>query len=199
MVEKKKIGVIGIQGAIFEHLEAMQNALIETNTPGYVFEVKTKDTLKTVDALILPGGESSTISKVLFNSGLHNIIKSKIIENDIPIMGTCAGCVLLSSELSDNLEEIKLLRAMSMQVKRNAFGRQRESFEQDLNIDVFKKPYHGIFIRAPIIKKVWGKCKILSKIDDKIVMVKQENLLALSFHPELTDDSSIHKYFLSMI
>jgi 5'-phosphate synthase pdxT subunit len=199
MVERKKIGVIGIQGAISEHLEAMQNALKETNTPGNVFEVKTKDTLKNVDALILPGGESSTISKVLFNSRLHNVIKSKIMENDIPIMGTCAGCVLLSSELSDNLEEIKLLQAMNMQVKRNAFGRQQESFEQDLDVSVFKKPYHGVFIRAPIIKKVWGKCKILSKIDEKIVMARQDNLLALSFHPELTDDFRIHKYFLSMI
>lgn len=199
MVKKVSIGVLGIQGAISEHIASMEATLKEANTPGKVFVVNHKEKMTDIDALIIPGGESTTISRVLHKSDLYNIISERIKENNLPIMGTCAGCVILSKELSDNAKDVKLLNAMDMQVERNAFGRQKESFEKPIGIQGFSSPYNAVFIRAPIIKKVWGKCKVLAKIDKKIVMARQDNILAVSFHPELTNDLRIHKYFLDMV
>lgn len=199
MVKKVSIGVLGIQGAISEHIASMEATLKEANTPGKVFVVNHKEKMTDIDALIIPGGESTTISRVLHKSDLYNIISERIKENNLPIMGTCAGCVILSKELSDNAKDVKLLNAMDMQVERNAFGRQKESFEKPIGIQGFSSPYNAVFIRAPIINKVWGKCKVLAKIDKKIVMARQDNTLALSFHPELTNDLRIHKYFLDMV
>jgi len=199
MVKKVSIGVLGIQGAISEHITSMTNALKETNTSGEVFFVKYKKEIDDIDALILPGGESTTISKNLYKSDLHDAIIKRIEESSLPIMGTCAGCVLLAKELVDNNKDVKLLHAMDMQVERNAFGRQRESFEKNIDINDFASPYAAVFIRAPLIKKVWGKCEVLAEMDKKIVMARQDKFLALSFHPELTDDLRIHRYFLDMI
>ena len=199
MVKKISIGVLGIQGAISEHITSMEATLKVTNTPGKVFVINHKEKMTDIDALIMPGGESTTISRVLHKSDLYNIISERIKENNSPIMGTCAGCVILSKELSDNAKDVKLLNAMDMQVERNAFGRQKESFEKPIDIQGFSSPYNAVFIRAPIIKKVWGKCKVLAKIDKKIVMARQDNILAVSFHPELTNDLRIHKYFLDMV
>ena len=199
MVKKVSIGVLGIQGAISEHITSMTNALKETNTSGEVFFVKYKKEIDDIDALILPGGESTTISKNLYKSDLHDAIIKRIEENSLPIMGTCAGCVLLAKELVDNNKDVKLLHAMDMQVERNAFGRQRESFEKNIDINDFSSTYSAVFIRAPLIKKVWGKCEVLATMDKKIVMARQDKFLALSFHPELTDDLRIHGYFLDMI
>jgi 5'-phosphate synthase pdxT subunit len=199
MVKKITIGVIGIQGAVSEHVATMKKALKDTNISGKVSIIKKKEDIKKSDAIILPGGESSTISKVLTDSGLHDELLNRIKNDNIPILGTCAGCVILGSELSDPSEDVKTLSVMDMRVKRNAFGRQRESFEQDININGFAEPYPAVFIRAPIIEKVWGNCEILAEIEKKIVMARQENLLALSFHPELANDFRIHKYFLDII
>ena len=199
MVKKVSIGVLGIQGAISEQITSMTNALKETNTSGEVFFVKYKKEIDDIDALILPGGESTTISKNLYKSDLHDAIIKRIEENSLPIMGTCAGCVLLAKELVDNNKDIKLLHAMDMQVERNAFGRQKESFEKNIDINDFSSPFAAVFIRAPLIKKVWGKCEVLAAMDKKIVMARQNKFLALSFHPEITDDLRIHKYFLDMI
>jgi len=200
MVKKLHIGVIGIQGAISEHVNIMQKTLKANDIFGEVFVVKDHEDLNKIDALILPGGESTTISKILTKSGLHDAIANKINDNNLPVMGTCAGCVLLASKIVDNKNiDLRLFNAIDMQVERNAFGRQKESFEKDIGIEVFSKPYNAVFIRAPVIKKVWGNTKILSKINKEIVMARQDNVLALSFHPELTDDFRIHKYFLDMI
>jgi 5'-phosphate synthase pdxT subunit len=199
MVKKTSIGVFGAQGAISEHVSSMKKALEENNNSGDVFVIRNKKQLNEIDALIIPGGESTTISKILHNSGLYEAILKRIKNGDLPIMGTCAGCVILASKVSDNSKEVKLLSAMNMQVKRNAFGRQRESFEKDINIKGFSKSFNAVFIRAPTIEKVWGNCEILAKIDEKIIMAREDSFLALSFHPELTDDLSIHKYFLDMI
>ena len=199
MVKKVSIGVLGIQGAISEHITSMTNTLKETNTSGEVFFVKYKKEIDDIDALILPGGESTTISKNLYKSDLHDAIIKRIEENSLPIMGTCAGCVLLAKELVDNNKDVKLLHAMDMQVERNAFGRQRESFEKNIDINGFSSTYTAVFIRAPLIKKVWGKCEVLAEMDKKIVMARQDKFLALSFHPELIDDLRIHRYFLDMI
>ena len=112
-------------------------------------------------------------------------------------MGTCAGSILLASEVDDK-EKIETLGLMSMSVKRNAFGRQRESFELALDIEGIGKEFPGIFIRAPVISKVWGKAKPLARLKEGIVMARQDNLLALTFHPELAADDRVHKYFLGM-
>ncbi len=199
MVRTLSIGVIGIQGAISEHIGSMKSALKEANTSGNVFVVKNEEEINDLDALLLPGGESTTISRELYRSGLYNAILKRIKEKNLPIMGTCAGCVLLASEISYDTNDIKPLKAMEMQVVRNAFGRQKESFEKEINIEGFDASYNAVFIRAPIIKKIWGNCKALAKIKKKIVMARQENILALSFHPELTSDLRVHKYFLDMI
>jgi 5'-phosphate synthase pdxT subunit len=199
MVKKTSVGVFGAQGAISEHITSMKKALEENNVSGDVFVIRNKKQLNEIDALIIPGGESTTISKILYNTGFYEAILKRIKNGDLPIMGTCAGCVILASEITDNYKDVKLLSAMNMQVKRNAFGRQRESFEKNIYIKGFSKPFNAVFIRAPVIKKVWGKCEILAKIDKKIIMAREDLFLALSFHPELTDDLSIHKYFLNMI
>ena len=199
MVNKIAIGVIGIQGAVSEHVSSTKKALVESNISGEVFIIKDKKGIIKSDAIILPGGESSTISKVLINFGLHNELFYRIKNDNIPILGTCAGCVILGSELSNPSDDVKLLSVMDMSVKRNAFGRQRESFEQDIKIKGFSKPYPAVFIRAPSIEKVWSNCEIIAEVEKKIVMARQNNLLAVSFHPELVDDLRIHKYFLNMI
>jgi 5'-phosphate synthase pdxT subunit len=199
MVKKISVGVIGAQGAISEHVTMMKNILEKNNVSGEVFVLKNKKELNGVNALIIPGGESTAISRILNDSGLFDAILQRIKKNDLPIMGTCAGCVILSSKLSDNFKDIKILSAINMQVKRNAFGRQKESFEKNINIKGFSKPFNAVFIRAPIIEKIWGNCEILSKIDKKIIMAREGSFLALSFHPELSDDLRVHKYFLDMI
>ena len=199
MVKKISIGITGIQGAISEHVFSMKITLQKANIPGEIIIIKNPNQIDEVDGLVIPGGESTTISKILYQSGIYNAILRRLNENNLPIMGTCAGCILLASELVDNSKEVKLLSAIDMKVKRNAFGRQRESFEHNIQIKDFSEPFNAVFIRAPIIENVWGGCKILAKIDKKIVMVKQNNLLALSFHPELTDDFRIHNYFLNML
>ena len=123
----------------------------------------------------------------------------RVEQNDIYLMGTCAGCVLLAKEINDKEQKINLLNAMDMQVERNAFGRQKESFEKQLEIKGFSTPFNAVFIRAPLIKKVWGTCNVLATLKQEIVMVRQGQFLALSFHPELTNDLRIHRYFLEMI
>ncbi|KYK30474.1 MAG: glutamine amidotransferase [Thermoplasmatales archaeon SG8-52-3] len=193
------IGIVGVQGAISEHINSMKNALYKLNIKGDIIVIKDSFQIDEIDALIIPGGESTTISNILQKSGLYNEIFKKIKEKNLPIMGTCAGCVLLASELVEDIKEIKLLYAMNMKVKRNAYGGQRESFECDIDIKGFKKQYNAIFIRAPIIQKVWGDCEIIAKFEDDIIMARQGKFLALSFHPELTDDIRIQKYFIDMI
>jgi len=199
MVKKISIGVLGIQGAISEHIVSMENGLKETNMPGEVFVINRKREINDINALIIPGGESTTISKVLHKSDLYTDISKRIEEDNLPVMGTCAGCVILAKEITDNSNDVKLLNAMNMQVERNAFGRQKESFEKTIYIKDFSSPYDAVFIRAPVINRIWGKCKILAKVDKKIVMARQDNILAISFHPELTRDFRIHKYFLDMM
>lgn len=200
MVKNISIGILGIQGAVSEHVTVMRDILKETGNSGKAFIVRHKEDVKDTDALIIPGGESTTISRVLYNSGLYDAICKRIEENDLAVMGTCAGCVILAKEIvNDPKNKIKQLSKMDMQVERNAFGRQKESFERTIIIKDFSSPYNAVFIRAPIIRKTWGKCEALAKIDKKIVMARQDRFLALSFHPELTNDFRVHKYFLEMI
>jgi len=200
MVKKEiQIGIIGIQGAISEHKTIFEKTLKKTNTKGIIKIIKKPEDIGRLDGLVIPGGESTTISSKLIDTGLFDEIKKRIIQKNLPIMGTCAGCVILAKKIKNNNKNVELLKAVDMKVERNSFGRQKESFEQYIKIKGFNKPFNAVFIRAPIILETWNKCEILSDIDKRIVMVRQNNFLALSFHPELTDDIRIHEYFLKII
>jgi len=177
----------------------MNRVFQEGKKKGHAVLVRQPRDIDACDALIIPGGESTTISRILVNSGMFDVIRERMIQNEIALMGTCAGCVLLAKEITDTKADVKLLEAMDMQVERNAFGRQKESFERSLQINGFIRPYHAVFIRAPLITKIWGNCEILASAGEEIVMARQKNYLALSFHPELTDDLRIHRFFLEML
>jgi len=188
-----KVGVIGVQGAVSEHLEMLKRCGAES------VWVRKPAELETVNALIIPGGESTAISRLMNESGLFERVKM-LGEEGMPIFGTCAGLVLLAKEGCEqvNMTGQPLLGLMDMKVVRNAFGSQRESFEAKVDVEGIGK-FQGIFIRAPTVESVWGDCKPLAKYEGKIVAAEQENLLATSFHPELTGDKRIHELFLEMI
>lgn len=177
----------------------MSQVFQEKKKKGHAQIVRHPRDIDFCDALIIPGGESTTISRILVRSGMHDVICERLKQKDIALMGTCAGCVLLAKELTNETADIKLLHAMDMQVERNAFGRQKYSCERSLNITGFSTPYHAVFIRAPLITKIWGDCEILATVGKEIVMARQNKYLALSFHPELTDDLRIHRFFLEML
>ena len=197
-----KIGVLGVQGAVSEHVEALNDTLKMMNLEGSVVIVKNLSQLENVHGLVIPGGESTTIGRVSKEKGLMDKIIRKA-EEGLPVLGTCAGLVLLAKEVYDakiGVTKQPLLGLMNIKVIRNAFGRQRESFEVDLEIPVLgEKPFPAVFIRAPIVEKVWGETKILAKYENKIVAVQEKNLLAAAFHPELVDDRRFHQYFVKMI
>ena len=197
-----KIGVLGIQGAVSEHVEALNDTLKMMNLEGSVVIVKNLSQLENVHGLVIPGGESTTIGRVTKEKGLMDRI-IRIVEGGLPVLGTCAGLVLLAKEVYDakiGVTEQPILGLMNIKVVRNAFGRQKESFEVDLEIPVLgEKPFPAVFIRAPIVEKVWGETKILAKYENKIVAVQEKNLLATAFHPELVDDKRFHQYFVRIV
>lgn len=197
-----KIGVLGIQGVVSEHVEALNDTLKMMNLEGSVVIVKNLSQLENVHGLVIPGGESTTIGRVTKEKGLMDKI-IRIVEDGLPVLGTCAGLVLLAKEVYDakiGVTKQPLLGLMNIKVVRNAFGRQRESFEVDLEIPVLgEKPFPAVFIRAPIVEKVWGETKILAKYENKIVAVQEKNLLATAFHPELVDDRRFHQYFVRIV
>lgn len=199
MVKVKSIGVLGIQGAVSEHILSLKNALLKTNKKGIIKTISAQKDLENIDGLIIPGGESTTISKILNKNHMYDSLRSRIINRDLPIMGTCAGCIVLANEISDKPKDLITLKAMDIQVERNAFGRQKESFETMISIKGLNSQFNAVFIRAPVIKKIWNDCEELACFNEKIVMAKQNKFLALSFHPELTDDTRVHEYFLNMI
>ena len=195
-----RIGVVAHQGAVSEHIDTLKKLFLRENIEGQAIEIRTKEALKDLRGLIIPGGESTTISKLLKQTQMTEDIRA-LAQNGLPIMGTCAGCILLAKEGDNEVikSQTELLQLMDMKVTRNAFGRQKESFETDLKIVPLNEPFKAVFIRAPAILRVWGECRILSEFEGKTVMAKQNNLLAASFHPELTDDLRIHRLFLDMI
>ncbi len=189
-----KIGVLAIQGDFAEHIAMLKRLGVETQ------EVRLPSHLQGLDGLIMPGGESTTIGKLAVDFGLIEPLRQ--FGREHAVWGTCAGAILLSK---DARREQPLLGLMDITVQRNAFGRQVDSFEADLDIPQLKKathtktPYHAIFIRAPIIESVQGEAKILSRLSDgRIVAAREGRLLATSFHPELTSDPRFHQYFLSL-
>lgn len=195
------VGVVGVQGDVSEHVAAMEKAMAKREINGNVVVIKTPRQIRKTDALALPGGESTTIGKLLAKTGLDSEIK-KMASEGKPILGTCAGLVLLSKEGDSQVARTgqPLLGLMDAKVNRNAFGRQRESFEVDLKIPVLgKEKFHCIFIRAPAIERVWDSVKVLAEYGDTIVLARQDNLIAAAFHPELGSDTRLHEYFLNLL
>lgn len=187
------VGVTAFQGAVEEHLTAVKRALHHLGRKGTA--VPLRKTLGDVDALIIPGGESTTISTLMHKTGMWEDIRDRAEE--LPVMGTCAGCILLATEVID--DQVPTLGLMDMAVERNAFGRQNESFQCLLDVAGFSEPVPAIFIRAPLIRRLGRDCQVLASIEQGIVMARHRRKLALAFHPELTSDVRIHQYFLNMV
>lgn len=201
MVNQMKIGIVGFQGAIKEHIKALEQALQRKKENGEVIWLKNKSQLDVVDGVVIPGGESTTIGQLMKSSRIFEEVK-KLGKEGLPIMGTCAGMILLAKEGGKEIEKTKqpLLGLMDISVTRNAFGRQKESFETDLTIKNFgEKPFPAVFIRAPAIQKTWGNAVTLATFKEKIVAAEQDNKICLAFHPELTKDTRAHEYFLEMV
>jgi len=196
-----RIGVIGVQGDVSEHVDAVARAMKEYGKEGDAIAVRRLADLRAVDGLTIPGGESTTISKLLVKLGMFDEILRRATEESMPIMGTCAGCILLSKDAGLQAEKTRtrLLGLMDMAVDRNAFGRQRESFEADLVVEGLDSPFHCVFIRAPAILRAWGDCKPLARYADKIVLARQGSFIGSAFHPELSGDLRIHRSFLDLV
>ena len=190
-----KIGVLALQGDFAEHIAMLKRLKVEAS------EVRLPEHLKGLDGLIIPGGESTTIAKVAVAYDLMEPLQ--LFGQRHAIWGTCAGAIFLSKDIS---RDQPLLKLMDIKVQRNAFGRQIDSFETDLDIPELKQAtgtkedYHAVFIRAPIIESVSGDAKVLATVPDgRIVAAQQGHLLATSFHPELTKDTRFHEYFLTLV
>ncbi len=189
-----KVGVLALQGSFLEHIDILHQIGVQTE------EVRLPEQLEDLDGLIIPGGESTTIGKLAVDFKLLEPLK--LFGKDKAIWGTCAGAILLSK---DAHRSQPLLELMDITVDRNAYGRQIASFEIDLDIPALasisseSKPFHGVFIRAPLIASVDGDGKILSTLPDgRVVAAQQGHLLATAFHPELTDDDRVHRYFVQL-
>ena len=185
-----KIGVLALQGAVAEHI----SMLLALNTEGVPIRLPSE--LHSLDALVIPGGESTTISKLLSDYHLMEPIR-ELASQGFPIFGTCAGMILLAKKVPDL--DFEPIGAMDIEVKRNAFGRQVDSFEADLTVPALGDgTFHGVFIRAPVIDKAEPGVEILCQFRDSVVAAKQGKMLACAFHPELTDDLRFHRYFLNL-
>jgi len=195
-----KAGVVSVQGAVPEHLSILNAAFENLGVPGKAITVRREKDLEDADCLVIPGGESTTISRLLVRFDLFDRIV-RMGREGVPIMGTCAGCILLAEEGDSEVErtDTRLLGLMQMEVNRNAFGRQRESFEFPLKVKGLDEPFPAVFIRAPVITRVWGRCEPIAVWDDLTVMARQDNLMGLAFHPELAGDTRIHEMLINMI
>lgn len=185
-----KIGVLSLQGGVIEHIKSI-NAL------GFdAVEVKTLKDIEDINGLILPGGESTAIGKILRETGMLAKLREKILLG-LPVWGTCAGMILLAKEIEN--DDITHISVMNIKVRRNAYGRQIDSFKtEDVIKSVSDNPIPLVFIRAPFIVSVGDDVEVLHKLKENIVAAKQNNILVTSFHPELTENIQFHKYFISM-
>ena len=196
MKEKQlKIGVLALQGAFIEHCHILQKLGVDAP------EIRLPGQLQALDGLIMPGGESTTILKLMHGYGLFQPLK-ELISRGFPVWGTCAGMICLASRIKNSQQSsLQPLEVMEITVKRNAFGRQVDSFEIELDMPVLgTQPYHAIFIRAPLIEKVGERVEVLAKLPEGVIVAaRQGNLLASSFHPELTADARFHQYFIKVV
>ncbi len=186
------IGILALQGAFRAHELSVRRLGADT------LQVRTPDDLDRVDALVMPGGESTTMSHLLTTSQLFDPI-AKRLADDMPTFGTCAGMILLSTHVHDARDDQRSFACLDVDVRRNAYGRQVDSFEADLDVVGFDSPFHAVFIRAPRVERVGSGVDVLAEHDGVAVLVRQGAIMAASFHPELTDDSRIHERFLTMV
>ncbi len=185
-----KIGVLALQGAFREHCWMLEGCGVTA------VEIRKPEELDGVNGLIIPGGESTTIGKLMIEWGLLDKIRLRV-DQKMAVYGTCAGMILLAKEIKDSNQP--LLGIMDIVVRRNAFGRQRESFEADMTVPEFgAESLKAVFIRAPYIEEAGQDVKVMARVHDKIVIARQNNILVTAFHPELTKDDRIHQYFISM-
>jgi len=192
-----KVGVLALQGAVSHHVDALAALGAEP------VAVRTAAELDTVDAVVLPGGESTTMSLLLASSGLHERLAERLADG-LPALGTCAGMILLATEVVDGRPDQRSLGAIDVTVRRNAFGRQVDSFEADLDVTwdgapLDGGPYHAVFIRAPIVEAAGPGVEILAAVDGRPVLARQGAVIVASFHPELTDDLRLHHLFLTSL
>lgn len=196
------IGVLGVQGDIEEHQSALKLAFKRMKLDGDVTWVKTTQQAENVHGLIVPGGESTAIGRLAENKAVLHTLQNRV-EKGLPTFGTCAGLIMLANKAYDRIVEgtkQPLLGGLDITVERNAFGRQRESFEADLSIPALgQERFRGVFIRSPVVKQVGPKVEILSRFNEKIVAVRQGNILGTSFHPELSGDTRFHEYFIQLV
>jgi pyridoxal 5'-phosphate synthase pdxT subunit len=196
------VGILSIQGDVQENLLSTKSAIDELGLDVKVSEVKTPNEISQLDGLIIPGGESTTIGQLSLVNGSLKILKEKI-ENGMPVLGICAGMIMLSKTADDRVigkTDQPLLDILDIKLERNSFGRQKESFEAEVSMDLIGIPkFNGVFIRAPSVSDVGSGIEILSKFNERIVAVKKGNVIGTAFHPELTVDTSLHKYFVNLV
>ena len=188
----KVVGVLALQGAFNRHTRMLGELNVATQ------EVRTPQDLASVDALVLPGGESTTMSQLLESSELFEPVK-KMIHEGMPVFGTCAGMILLAKEIIDGRDDQVSFGAIDIDVQRNAYGRQIDSFEAEIEVEGFSRPFHAVFIRAPRIVKAAQSVEVLAEFGVEIVLARQKNVLVASFHPELSPDQRIHELFVREI
>ena len=197
-----KLGVLAIQGDVAENVSSLENSVSELNQDATVNVVKTPEEIAELDGLIIPGGESTTIGQLSLVNGSLKEIKQKV-ESGMPVLGICAGMVLLANNASDKVvgkTEQPLFDFLDVDLERNSFGRQRESFEANISLDsIGISNFNGVFIRAPTITTVLNDIEVLAKLNEKIIAIKKGNIIGTSFHPELTEDLAIHKYFVNLV
>lgn len=186
------IGVLALQGAFVAHQQSLADCGVDTR------QVRVPEDLANLDGLVLPGGESTTMSNLLLRSGMFEAI-AQSIDQGMATFGTCAGMILLAQEVVDGRVDQVSFGAMDLTVKRNAYGRQVDSFETDLDIKGLQSPFHAVFIRAPKLVR-WGESvEVLAEFEGSPVLVRQNNCMAAAFHPELSGDSSVHQLFVEQV
>uniref|UniRef100_A0A7C4Y3Q6 Pyridoxal 5'-phosphate synthase subunit PdxT n=1 Tax=Caldisericum exile TaxID=693075 RepID=A0A7C4Y3Q6_9BACT len=185
-----RIGVLALQGAVSEHINMIKSLGVEA------IPVKTADEISSVDGLIIPGGESTTMGRLITKFELENVIKERISEG-MPVYGTCAGMILLAKRIK-NYDQFNL-GMLDITIVRNAFGRQVNSMEVDLSVKGFDMPFHAIFIRAPVAVELGSDVEALAVLDEGTVFLRENNIFASSFHPELGNDPRIHRMFIESV
>lgn len=186
------VGVLGLQGAFARHLDTLSDLGVVGR------RVRRPEDLEDIDGIILPGGESTTMSNLLVSSGLFGPLRTAI-HDGLPTLGTCAGLILLARTVLDGRADQVNFGALDVTVRRNGYGRQVDSFESDLMVEGLERPFHAVFIRAPVIEEVASSVTVLASVDGRPVLVHQGRLLACAFHPELTPDLRIHQLFIEMV
>tara|TARA_B110000240_G_scaffold159985_1_gene178532 strand:+ start:448 stop:1023 length:576 start_codon:yes stop_codon:yes gene_type:complete len=186
-----KVGVLALQGAFARHCEVL------TALGAATLEVRTPVDLEAVDAMVMPGGESTTMSMLLDSSGLRTPLAGRMADG-LPVLGTCAGMILLAVRVTDGRPDQRSFAAIDIDVRRNGYGRQVDSFEDEFPVAGMDGPFHGVFIRAPVVERVGPTVEVLARVDKIPVLCREGSVLVSSFHPEMSGDGRIHERFLDL-